>query len=849
MRVRLPIIGLTLTNEPNPVIGEVVSAAAQTDRSKLSDKGKGMVDTLGLAFDFPSTTLSNEKEVSTKLLDANKEWVYRNNDVIAMEVSKINFQLYSVGLSNGEIVFNEVMSHPLLDLLDKPNMETTKSDAIYIIQSHKKLTGDAFWLKIRNGRKVVGLRQLPPDKIRLNLQQPTAEDPTVILNFEYKDVINGEKVHAIYDPKDIIHFKKPNPSNPFRGLGAVEPLAETIDVDTLTNYTTKSFFKKGAITNFVLSTEQKLNDQQLRRFEAQLKSIYGGGARNAYKTMILGGGLKPQKLTFSNKDMEFLDQLAWYRDKIMVGFGNTPASLGIIEDVNRANAEATLISWKRNTVKPDMDAIVNTLNEFLVGEFGANLILAYEDPIPEDRSDDLTEATQLYPQGIIMLNEARELLGYEPVTGGDSFRVSMNSFDTPGSVDDNGNQASDEEADNIEDDGESSKRLGHKSPLYKKKKQSGTPAALAHMDVKALLRSRGVYFKQRLNKELKNIVRPIAKELVLNGKAKHNRNRTVVKSEVTEVENEYQPPAHTRFTAEEIMGYYQKQLHSVEAVEEHFETAINKYLEFVKNKFLDNLATEVESKKDITKLTIHKDFFDDQEEELITQAAVDFNPLLENLAVISGQRALDLVTEDDVYLVSEQMRRRVANNVERFTRSMLDTDREHLTNIISDGIANGQSILEIRNAITADLDQYNKMQAQRIGRTEVLRASNQSALDAWQQSGVVEGKQWITAGATDECADYEGKIEMLSGNFYSDTDEFADGDPPLHPNCKCTLIPILVDEKSYINFDSKSQDMMRQKIKELEAQVDKRTKAFRDLKKLHAEDQAYIKGLENLVDD
>lgn len=386
---------------------------------EVKDKEK-MFDILGGLLQFTPSKLSNEKSISTKILQANKGWVYRNNDAIAQEVSKIEFELYTVGLSNGEIVYNEIESHPLLDLLDKPNEETVKSDAIYIIQSHKKLSGDAFWLKIRNGSQVVGLRTLPPDKVTLDLQPPTPEDPTIISSYHYQDVIDGNKIDVRYEPKDIIHFKKPNPSNPFRGLGAVETLADTIDLDNLTTETTLNYFKNGAINNFVLSTDAKVNDEQLKRLRAELRSTYGG-VGNAYKTMILGGGLKPVDISFSNKDQEFLGQLEWYRDKIMYGFGNTKASLGMIDDVNRASHEGSIIEWQRNTIKPDMEAIVNVLNEFLVPEFGDNLVLGFCDPVPEDRADDISEVKDLYPIGVITLDEARGMVDLDPVEGGDQF--------------------------------------------------------------------------------------------------------------------------------------------------------------------------------------------------------------------------------------------------------------------------------------------------------------------------------------------------------------------------------------------------------------------------------------------
>ncbi len=52
------------------------------------------LDTLGTIFSVNQAKLSSEKTVSGKLLQANREWVYRNNDAIAQEVSKMGFELY-----------------------------------------------------------------------------------------------------------------------------------------------------------------------------------------------------------------------------------------------------------------------------------------------------------------------------------------------------------------------------------------------------------------------------------------------------------------------------------------------------------------------------------------------------------------------------------------------------------------------------------------------------------------------------------------------------------------------------------------------------------------------------------
>lgn len=406
MKIRSPITfrESTTTSEPKP----------QTKKEKIYNG-------LGGLLDLSQTGLSGEKSISTKLLKANEGWVYRNNDVIAQEVSKIEFELYTMGLSGGQIVYNEVTSHPLLDLLDKPNDETEKSYMMYLIQSHKKLTGDAFLLKIRNGQQVVALRQLPPDKIKLDLQAPTADDPTVIKAYVYDDTIDGNKVHQVYDPKDIVHLKKPNPNNPFRGLGAVEALKDTIDLDNLTTETAKRFYLNGAIMNMALSTDSKVTDEQIKRLQAQFRQSFTG-TKNAFKVPILGGGLEPKDISYSNKEQDLIKQLEWYRDKIMVGFGNTKASLGLVDDVNRASFDGSYASWLKSTVKPDMEAIVNALNEFLVPEFGTNLVLGFCDPVPEDRAEDVNEADKLYRAGLVTRDEARDMVDLDPSgDGGDEF--------------------------------------------------------------------------------------------------------------------------------------------------------------------------------------------------------------------------------------------------------------------------------------------------------------------------------------------------------------------------------------------------------------------------------------------
>jgi HK97 family phage portal protein len=795
MKIKLPLIGEVKVGKD--VEEPMHISSASIPQPNLKDKEK-VFSILGGMIDVANNRLSDNKTISSKLLEANKDWVYRNNDVIAQEVAQMEFELYQIGLSKGEIVYTEVEEHPMLDLLDKFNATTTKSDGLYNTQSHKKLTGDAFWLLVRNGRQIEGIVNLQPDKVELELGNPAKGEP-LVKAYKYKDTIDGHAAEERYDPQDIIHFKKPNPSNQYRGLGVVEAIAETIDTDILTNLAQKNFFKKGAITNFVLTTDKAITPDQLKRLKAEMKSN-NGGAQNAFEMMVLSGGLKPANISFSNRDMQLDSLLAWYRDKIMVGFGNTPASIGIIEDVNQANAKDTLLSWRRGTIKPDMDAIVNTLNEFFVPLFGKNLILGYVNPVPEDRTDDINEAVLLKNAGIIKINEARKLVDYEEVDGGDIFAPN-GLIDTPSTPDSNTDEPVTDPVTPPEDDPETEEEAEAKvlkRHIYRKQgrniKQVGVvPKSLAHLDVKYILRHRGLFGQKAYNHQLREMVKPTIRKMLKEGKTEEEAEAVAA----AEVEVRISP----YFTNEVIMGFYNKQIHTVDVLEEAFEKAMKKFIGKIEDQVLENFDNEL-SNKSALKKWVTKDqmtLFDDN--KLKTQAQLDLTPILMNEVVLAGQDAYRLIGKEDTY-IPFNVASKVKRNVDKFTQSMLDTDRDTLSKLISEGYTNGLGIPEIRNSITNKFEDISRVQSQRITRTEVMRASNLANIDAYKQSGVVEAKQWLTAGATDDCSAYEGKTEKLDDNFYGTETEFDSGDPPLHPNCRCVIIPVVtLNEDGDTNSD------------------------------------------------
>jgi SPP1 gp7 family putative phage head morphogenesis protein len=85
-----------------------------------------------------------------------------------------------------------------------------------------------------------------------------------------------------------------------------------------------------------------------------------------------------------------------------------------------------------------------------------------------------------------------------------------------------------------------------------------------------------------------------------------------------------------------------------------------------------------------------------------------------------------------------------------------------------------------------------------LATTETTRIYAEGNLAAWRASGVVTHKRWMTG--RDElvcpyCAPLDGMVvEVDSNGFTTEPGGLGVTAPPLHPNCRCWLTPIIDPE-------------------------------------------------------
>ncbi len=742
-------------------------------------------------------------------------WVYANLNALASSVSKMEIKLYKVRVINGEQEYIEIESHEVLDRLDRLNAFTSFTDAVYSTQTFKDMAGDCFWY-IDDAKQNIYI--LEPNKVKV-LFDYIGGGGVKITGYKYTTIVDGKERVETYAPEQVVPFKNPNPLNPVRGMGLIAMALAAIDTDLYAEDFNKRFFLNNATPDTVLRTDQKINPDNMRRLEADLKRRFGG-TRNAHKTMILEGGLDIKALNSTQRDMEFIEQSKWVRDKMMSIFGNTKVSLGITEDVNRANAEASLYGWLKEVIKPKMQSFVDSLNEFYLPAMTSDaLIFGFEDPYPEDTAEDIAEATAGYGKWLTR-NEARNMFDLPPVEGGDDFNSTPDASPiepmTPA-------------------DGE--------APPEDK----GMPKAIKNVDFEKRFRQLGIPKLVAKQKTLLAAAKEIAAEAVKEAQGLIEHEHVAPKKDVRYSEF---------FTNDEVVMYHRAKINKIESVEARFAQKLDDYLTRLEEKTMAAVALIEE--KGLQKASAAPLFDVDDE---ISFGINLFTPLMEEATMIGGMAANALIGEKLNYKPSAEVRKAVRSSIKKFTKSMTVTDIDKLTNTIVDMTASGATVNDIRAEVGKFFDGARQKQIDTIVQTEVLRVANLATTDAYKQSDAVVGKQWTTAGDSNVCefclqAEKDYQDVALDSNFADKGDTIEDGQgntmtldyshleaPPLHVRCRCDILPVLADEFS----KTLSGALKPKKAKKVVEKPD--TSEIDKLKEELAKEREYAKELEGLISE
>ncbi len=307
----------------------------------------------------------------------------------------------------------EVTSHAALDLWNKPNPFSYRQLFVEGFQQHLDLTGEAYWVLLRNSALSTPLEMwyVRPDKM-----EPIPHPDKYLAGYIYYGP-DGEQIPLM--PDEVIQLKMPNPGDQYRGLGPIQSVLTSIDALRFSAAWNRNFFLNDARPGGIIELPDSLDDIQFREFRDRWEEQHRG-VTAAGRVAILEHGGKWTENQYTMRDMQFAELRHVSRDEIMESFGFPKSELGIVEDVNRANAIAgsTVFAQRLNT--PRLDRIKGALNHFFLPNFvnGENLEFDYCNSIPDDREADDRErgskadAFKTLVEAGVDPDEAAAIVGY-----------------------------------------------------------------------------------------------------------------------------------------------------------------------------------------------------------------------------------------------------------------------------------------------------------------------------------------------------------------------------------------------------------------------------------------------------
>jgi len=330
----------------------------------------------------------------TKLLEGYHSWTYACATIIARNVAKVPLHLY-VKRANK---FEEITEHPILELFQHVNDLQTRYELWELTVVWLELTGNAYWYLAHNKLKIPGeIWPIQPDRMKV-----VPGRDRLLQGYLYTHM--GKKI--AFEPEEIIHLKYPNPRSPWYGLGTLQAAAYSYDTDFFMRKYSINLFRNQARPDAALYTDQHLLPAEIQRVRDEWNKVYGS-VENVGKIAILTAGTKYQPLSEKLQDLDFVNGRRLAREEILGIFGVPASKLGLVEDVNRANAEANDITFQKEVILPRLIMIAEKLNQDLVPRFDSRLLLKFESPVPEDWERRLKERESNIKSGYSSINEER----------------------------------------------------------------------------------------------------------------------------------------------------------------------------------------------------------------------------------------------------------------------------------------------------------------------------------------------------------------------------------------------------------------------------------------------------------
>jgi phage portal protein BeeE len=303
----------------------------------------------------------------------------------------------------------EVMEHPVLDLLRRPDPDLQGRDWMWFQYFCREACGESYsWIGAGDDVGPLVLYTLYPQ-----FAWPVIGQTSLIRAFRY-----GRNTADIIEipAEDVIYIRQqPHPEIPWRGYSWLESVAGYSDVENAAIVAELARWKNGGNPSSVIEVAPETTDPQMRQLRAATRAQIAGVNKHGEMLFLRGakmvlGGAKPHEMNYGpGMDMA---------EKRVYDAANIPESVYRLNSANLASAEVGNTQYMRHAIAPRISGFAEQLTDELLPRFGVmpgEMWFAYDDCVPEDVNAEATRLMGGLTAGAVRPNEYRMVLGLDPL--------------------------------------------------------------------------------------------------------------------------------------------------------------------------------------------------------------------------------------------------------------------------------------------------------------------------------------------------------------------------------------------------------------------------------------------------
>jgi HK97 family phage portal protein len=285
---------------------------------------------------------------------------------------------------------------------------------------------DAPALEIRRNRagEIIGLDVVDGATIKLLIddtgRRPRSPAPA------YEQMIHGRPWRLLTSDELLYLPRNPRPHKLY-GLSPVEQIVMTVNIALRRQAMQLHHFTDGNVPPGLLNAPEGWNAEQIRQFQEWFDSVLAGNTAARSRLVWGPAGTKYQPF----KEAPYKDEFdEWLARIVCFAFSLPPTPF--IHQLNRATAEQAQEAALAEGLAPLMGWVKRLADHVIQDRMGhADLEFAWVDLRPADPAEQAKMLDLFVRGGIYTVNEARDILGFDPVAGGDAAHVYTATGITP----------------------------------------------------------------------------------------------------------------------------------------------------------------------------------------------------------------------------------------------------------------------------------------------------------------------------------------------------------------------------------------------------------------------------------